>query len=105
MSEPPNAKTYIVLSEKLQELCNQPQFREKLAKCRAERTVVSQGNPWLDSQEKKSIIRHIDPDTNDEILLEAEYVCIDPNIVPPKPTEVIVLRARIDDAIYELKRL
>jgi hypothetical protein len=101
MSEPPKFELQIVSADELQRILDQPKFQSQLAKCKVVRTRVSQGNPWLDTQETKELVRHLDPATDDEILLVAEYTYADAS----KSKVSIPLRAWTGDKRYELRRI
>jgi hypothetical protein len=101
MTQPPNIKIHVVSPEKMKELFDQHTFQQKLLQCRPECTTQSQGNYWLDSLEKKELTRYIDPATEDEILLIAEYTYTDPQ----KEKVRILLRLRIENDLYSLRLL
>ncbi len=85
----------------MKELFDQHTFQQKLLQCRTECTTQSQSDYWLDSREKKELIRYIDPTTGDEILLTAEYTYTDPQ----KEKVRILLRLRIENDLYALRLL
>src|SRR5260370_25711605 len=99
MVQPPNIKIQAVSADKMKQLFDQHTFQQKLLQCRAECTTQSQGDYWLDSLEKKELIRYIDSTTGDEILLAAEYTYTDPQ----KEKMRIVLRLRIENDLYTLR--
>jgi hypothetical protein len=99
MTQPPDLKHHTVSAEKMRELFNQHKFQQTLSQCRTVKTPQSQGNEWLDSRERKELIRYTEPDTDNEILLAAEYTCSDPK----QEKTLILLRLRIDNDIYALR--
>lgn len=83
------------------ELYSQHSFQQKLQTCRTESTSVTQDNYWLDSRQKKELVRHIDPNTDEEILVEAIYT----DKPPGTNIQRIILRLCTDDGKYDLRLL
>ena len=99
MTQPPKKELYVT-ANKLAELHREHKFQQRLLRCQSKSDAVQQ-DYWLDRQHKKELIRHFDPDTNDEILVEAVYT----DNPPGTNVQRIILKLETDDTIYNLRLL